>query len=330
MPNISSERSAITVSGVTKKYGDVTALNGLDFTVKTGEVIGLLGPNGSGKTTIINIMSTLLAADSGQVSVAGYNVREEAHKVRQSIALTGQFAAVDDALTGVENLVLFGRLKGLTKSAAKVRAEELLEKFSLTDAGTQRAGTYSGGMRRRLDLAASIVAPAQVVFLDEPTTGLDPRSRNELWDVVRELQADGLTIVLTTQYLEEADQLADRIIVIDQGQVIAGGTPEELKSAAGGPTIVVTPAQTTDAPILRRALQDFGAVSHDENTGAITIQHCSGTDLAPVALAASAANVTLADVSVRVPTLDDVFLQLTGAATSTSATQVTDETEPTC
>lgn len=330
MPNISSERPAITVSGVTKKYGEVTALNGLDFTVQTGELIGLLGPNGSGKTTIINIMSTLLPADSGQVSVAGYNVRDDAHKVRQAIALTGQFAAVDDALTGIENLILFGRLKGLTKSAATARADELLEKFSLTAAGTKRAGTYSGGMRRRLDLAASIVAPAQVVFLDEPTTGLDPRSRNELWDVVRELQADGLTIVLTTQYLEEADQLADRIIVIDQGQVIAGGTPEELKAAAGGPAIVATPGQPTDAPTLRRALEEFGNTSLDEATGAITIQQCSGTDLAPVALAASAAGITLADLSVRVPTLDDVFLQLTGATSKNLATQGTDGTEPEC
>lgn len=311
MPNFTSDQLAATVDGVVKTFDDVTALDGLTFNVRRGEVLGVLGPNGAGKTTAINVMSTLLDPDSGTVTVNGFNAKHEPHKVRSSIALTGQFAAVDDMLTGTENLILFGRLRGLSRADARERATELLAKFSLTDAGRKRVGTYSGGMRRRLDLAVSIVVPTDVIFLDEPTTGLDPRSRNELWDVVRELRADGLTIVLTTQYLEEADQLAERIIVIDHGKVIAEGTPDELKEAAGGKSVLAIPAEPDDLHKLAEALHPLGTTNIDDETGGVTVAGGDSSLLAPIVLAAQSAGVELADVSVRSPTLDDVFLQLT-------------------
>lgn len=321
MTNLHNSQPAIEARGVVKTFGDVRALDGLDLHVDRGEVVGLLGPNGAGKTTIINVLTTLLRPDEGTVTVAGHDVVTQAHAVRTAIALTGQFAAVDDILTGHENLVLFGRLRGLTPQAARARADELLDKFSLTSAGKKRVGTYSGGMRRRLDLAASLVVPADVIFLDEPTTGLDPRSRNELWDVVRELRDQGLTIVLTTQYLEEADQLAERIVVIDSGKVIAEGTPEELKEAAGGRSIVAAPTEPSQGKTLEAALRSFGDTSIDDETGAVTVSGAQASSLARVAMAAEHADVELADLSVRVPTLDDVFLQLTDGSVTTDDKQ---------
>jgi len=221
---------AIQAEGLVKRFGKTTALAGVDLTARTGSVLGVLGPNGAGKTTAVRILATLLKPDAGHARIAGYDVVREAGQVRRRIALTGQYAAVDEDLTGFENLLLIGRLLDLSRVDARRRATDLLERFRLTDAGRRSAKTYSGGMRRRLDLAASLVGHPEVLYLDEPTTGLDPRSRNEVWDMVRDLAADGVTVLLTTQYLDEADQLADDIAVIDHGRVIAGGTPHELKT----------------------------------------------------------------------------------------------------
>jgi oleandomycin transport system ATP-binding protein len=227
----------IVARGLTKRFGATLAVDGVDLTIPPGTVFGLLGPNGAGKTTIVSILSTLVAPDSGQARVRGYDVATQAHQVRQLIGLAGQYASVDETLTGTENLVLIGRLTGAARRAAKDRARELLARFRLSDAGGRAVKTYSGGMRRRLDLAASLVSRPQVIFLDEPTTGLDPRSRNELWDIIRELVADGVTVLLTTRYLEEADQLAREIAVIDAGRVIAAGTSAELKALTGASTL---------------------------------------------------------------------------------------------
>ncbi len=301
--------AAIVVDRLVKQFGEQRALDELSFEVATGEVLGLLGPNGAGKTTAINVLSTLLPPDGGTATVMGHDVVRDGEAVRRSISLTGQFAAVDDLLTGAENLVLFGRLRGLSGGEAKRRSADLLDRFSLADAADKRVGTYSGGMRRRLDLAASLVVPAPVLFLDEPTTGLDPRSRNELWDVVRELRDEGLTIVLTTQYLEEADQLAERIVVIDAGTVIADGTPEALKSAAGGRSCVITPADLRHLDELAAAVEGVGTVTvHDDS---VSVADAGSAELPSIVGAVTAAGIGLADVALRQPTLDDVFLQLT-------------------
>jgi oleandomycin transport system ATP-binding protein len=232
-----TQANAITARGLTKRFGATTAVDGVDLAIPEGSVFGLLGPNGAGKTTIVSMLATLVTPDTGQATVLGYDVAKQAHQVRQLIGLTGQYASLDETLTGTENLVLIGRLIGLSRKDAKERAARLLQKFRLTGAAARAVKTYSGGMRRRLDLAASLVSTPQVLFLDEPTTGLDPRSRNELWDIVRELVKDGATVLLTTQYLEEADQLADRIAVIDHGRVIAQGTSAELKELTGADTL---------------------------------------------------------------------------------------------
>ena len=228
---------AIAARGLIKRYGATTAVDGVDLTIREGTVFGLLGPNGAGKTTIVRMLATLIEPDAGQASVLGYDVAGQAHQVRQLIGLTGQYASVDESLTGTENLLLIGRLTGASRRDAKERARELLTRFRLTDAANRAVKTYSGGMRRRLDLAASLVSRPRVLFLDEPTTGLDPRSRNELWEVIRELLRGGVTVLLTTQYLEEADQLADQIAVIDHGRVIAEGTSAQLKAQTGARTL---------------------------------------------------------------------------------------------
>jgi oleandomycin transport system ATP-binding protein len=229
--------SGIVARGLTKRFGDTIAVDGVDLTIPEGTVFGLLGPNGAGKTTIVRMLATLITPDSGQATVQGYDVATQAHQVRQLIGLTGQYASVDETLSGTENLVLIGRLTGAPRREAKERARELLNRFRLADAADRAVKTYSGGMRRRLDLAASLVSRPRVLFLDEPTTGLDPRGRNGLWDIVRELVAEGVTVLLTTQYLEEADQLASRIAVIDRGRVIAAGTSAELKALTGASTL---------------------------------------------------------------------------------------------
>jgi oleandomycin transport system ATP-binding protein len=230
--------NSIVAEGLTKRFGTVTALDGIDLTVTEGTIFGLLGPNGAGKTTTVHILSTLLTPDAGRATIAGYDVATQAHQVRQLIGLAGQYASVDEMLTGAENLLLIGRLTGSSRKDAKQRANDLLAQFSLEDAGNRAVKTYSGGMRRRLDLAASLVTRPRVLFLDEPTTGLDPRSRNEMWNVVRDLTDNhGVTVLLTTQYLEEADQLAHQLAVIDHGAVVAAGTPDELKASTGSATL---------------------------------------------------------------------------------------------
>ena len=232
-----TQANAITARGLTKRFGATTAVDGVNLTIPEGSVFGLLGPNGAGKTTIVSMLATLVEPDKGQATVLGYDVTKQAHQVRQLIGLTGQYASLDETLTGTENLVLIGRLIGLTRKDAKDRAAQLLQKFRLAGAAARAVKTYSGGMRRRLDLAASLVSTPRVLFLDEPTTGLDPRSRGELWEIVRELVNGGVTVLLTTQYLEEADQLAEQIAVIDHGRVIAQGTSAELKKLTGADTL---------------------------------------------------------------------------------------------
>lgn len=248
---------AIQVEGLVKSFGATTALQGVDLEARTGTVLGVLGPNGAGKTTAVRILATLLRPDAGRAQVGGYDLVRQAHQVRQLIGLTGQYAAIDEKLTGMENLVMIGRLLGLPGGAAKRRAGELLEQFGLTEAAGRKASGYSGGMRRRLDLAASLVGKPGLLYLDEPTTGLDPHSRGDLWGTVRGLVAEGTTVLLTTQYLDEADQLADDIAVIDHGTVIANGTPQELKTKIGGQVLDVRPAAAAELPAVTRIVTEL-------------------------------------------------------------------------
>ena len=309
---------AISVEGVVKRFGATTALAGVDLDVEEASVFGLLGPNGAGKTTLVRILSTLLAPDAGRAQVLGRDVYQDAAGVRELVALTGQFAAVDEMLTGRENLQMFGRLFDLTAADSRRRADELLERFGLADAADRLARTYSGGMRRRLDLASSMLTQPRVLFLDEPTTGLDPRSRNDIWSVVRELVRGGTTILLTTQYLEEADQLADRIAVIDRGRVIAQGTGSELKDRVGGQILEVELVRATERDEARAALVAVGCGEPEpgERPAQLTLP-APRDGLEMIEDAASAlrkANIAVSDLGLRRPTLDDVFLQLTGAS----------------
>jgi len=302
----------ISAEGLVKRFGTVTALNGVDLQVQGGTVLGLLGPNGSGKTTTVRILSTLLRPDAGTAAVGGYDVVTQAHQVRQNIGLTGQFASVDEKLTGRENLLLIGRLLGLTRTNARQRALDLLTEFQLQDAAHKAAKTYSGGMRRRLDLAASLVGRPPILFLDEPSTGLDPRARLDLWQLVRRLVASGTTVLLTTQYMEEADQLADHIVVLDRGAVIAAGTPEALKARIGARALVVRASRETDVPALVALLGDL--------TGApVKVDGLQATapggdpDLLPgLVRALKGADICVAEIMVRAASLDDVFLSVTG------------------
>lgn len=304
---------AIEAEKLVKKFGDFTAVDGISFTVPTGSVLGLLGPNGSGKTTTIRMMTTLSPPTSGTARVAGYDIQRQPAEVRKAMGLTAQAATVDELLTGRENLRLIGDLYGLPKKQVKARADELLEKFSLTDAAAKVAKSYSGGMRRRLDLAASLVAAPPVLFLDEPTTGLDPRSRNELWDVLRDLVREGTTLLLTTQYLDEADQLADNVIVIDHGKVIAEGTPLQLKDRSGAASLVITVSRPDDvdaaAQVLEGRIEEFH-VDHDSRR--ITAPSEGVSALAGIASAFTEAGIELDDIGLQRPSLDDVFLSLTG------------------
>jgi oleandomycin transport system ATP-binding protein len=303
---------AIWAEGLVKRFGATTALAGVDLAVRTGTVLGLLGPNGAGKTTAVRILATLIRPDAGSAKVGGYDVVGQAHMARQLIGLTGQYAAVDETLTGVENLLLIGRLLGQSRGEAKARAKELLAAFRLDDAADRAAKTYSGGMRRRLDLAASLVGRPQVLFLDEPTTGLDPRARNEVWEMVRELLSGGVTVLLTTQYLEEADALADEISVVDHGLVIATGTPEELKAKTGAQTLVVRPSEPGR---LGEVVSIVEAVAGGRAEVAQTTVSVAVTG--PAALPAAVrrlddAGITVAELALRGSTLDEVFLSLTG------------------
>jgi len=310
----------VTASGLVKSYGSVRALAGVDLAVAHGSVLGLLGPNGAGKTTIIRILTTLLRPDAGTATVAGLDVLREAARLRERIGLAGQYAAVDENLTGLENLTMVGRLYGNSRAAARRRGHELLERFELLDAGNRATKTYSGGMRRRLDLAAALVANPPVLFLDEPTTGLDPRSRLQLWTTIEGLVADGTTVLLTTQYLDEADRLATEIAVIDHGRVIAGGTPDELKDRVGGERLEIRLEDPDHAEAAARALAPLAdeppAVAGDLLT--VGVHRRAGAIVAAVRLLDDA-GVGLEDVVLRRPTLDDVFMALTGHAAEAGA-----------
>jgi ABC-2 type transport system ATP-binding protein len=304
---------AIEAQGLVKTFGDVRAVDGVDLTVAGGSVYGVLGPNGAGKTTTIRMLATLLRPDGGSARVLGHDIVAEAEQVRRAVSLTGQLASVDEDLTGRENLILLGLLLGLRRGAAKSRAQELLDAFGLEEAAGRLVKNFSGGMRRRLDIAASIVVTPRLMFLDEPTTGLDPRSRNQVWDIIRELQEAGTTILLCTQYLDEADQLADRIAVIDHGTVLAEGTPGQLKASVGSGALKVRlldPEQRPEAEELLR--RELGQVNLEADPAALTAT-CADADRGALAVADLArSGVRVADFSLGQPSLDEVFLALTG------------------
>jgi ABC-2 type transport system ATP-binding protein len=314
---------AIVAEGLVKVYrtgkSEVRALDGVDLDVEQGTVVGLLGPNGAGKTTAVRILATLLRPDAGRATVAGFDVVRQAQELRRVIGLSGQYAAVDENLTGRENLWMFGRLYQLRSAESAHRAGELLEQFDLADAGDRVVKTYSGGMRRRLDLASALIGRPRLLFLDEPTTGLDPRSRLGMWDVIRTLVREGTTLLLTTQYLEEADELADSIAVIDHGKIIARGTADELKSQVGGVRIEVVVHDRADLPRAEEVLarDGSGQWALDEHTRKLTVPATGGTGkLVEVVRDLGEAGVEIDDIALRRPTLDDVFLALTGRATA--------------
>jgi oleandomycin transport system ATP-binding protein len=304
----------IEAEGLAKRFGRTEALRGVDLRAERGSVLALLGPNGAGKTTAVRVLATLLKPDAGRARICGYDVLTEPVQVRQLIALTGQFASVDDELTGTENMVMIGRLLGLSRPLARRRAASLLERFELTDAAGRAAKTYSGGMRRRLDLAASLVGEPHVLFLDEPTTGLDPRARSQVWETIRGVMAGGATVLLTTQYLEEADELADRIAVIDRGLVVADDTPAQLKTMTGGQTLVVRAADRARtgelAGIVARVTGSTPDIS--EETGLVTAPTSDPALLPAVVRRLDEAGLHAAELAFRLPSLDEVFLTLTG------------------
>jgi oleandomycin transport system ATP-binding protein len=304
---------AIETEGLVRTFGDVRALDGIDMVAREGTVFGLLGPNGAGKTTAIRVLSTLLRPDAGRAIVGGYDVVRQPAEVRRLIGLTGQYAAVDELLSGKENLFMLGRLLGYSPSDARARATELLDDFDLTDAATKYVKAYSGGMRRRLDLAASLVGRPRFLYLDEPTTGLDPRSRVELWGMVRALVAKGTTVLLTTQYLDEADRLADEIVVIDRGKVIAAGTPTDLKGKVGSQVVVARPSDGSDIDGTVAILRAFSEEEEAHSDGAlVSITIADPSALGSIARRFDDAAIQLEELSLRRPSLDEVFLALTG------------------
>ncbi|GGW73988.1 daunorubicin resistance protein DrrA family ABC transporter ATP-binding protein [Streptomyces galilaeus] len=315
--NPSGASRAVTVRGLVKHYGETKALDGVDLDVREGTVMGVLGPNGAGKTTLVRILSTLIAPDAGLATVVGYDVVRQPRQLRRVIGLTGQYASVDEKLAGWENLYIIGRLLDLPRKASRARADELLERFSLTEAGRRPVGTYSGGMRRRLDLAASMIGRPAVLFLDEPTTGLDPRTRNEVWDEVKSMVGEGVTVLLTTQYMEEAEQLASELTVVDKGKVIATGGIEELKARVGGRTLRVRPADPVHLRPLARALDELGITGLastvvDVERGSVLVPVLSDEQLTAVVGAVTERGITLSSITTELPSLDEVFLSLTG------------------
>ncbi|PZT70609.1 daunorubicin/doxorubicin resistance ABC transporter ATP-binding protein DrrA [Streptomyces sp. SW4] len=309
--------SAVTVRGLVKHYGETKALDGVDLDVREGTVMGVLGPNGAGKTTLVRILSTLLAPTAGRATVAGYDVLRQPRQLRRVIGLTGQYASVDEKLPGWENLYLIGRLLDLSRKDARARADEMLERFSLTEAARRPAATYSGGMRRRLDLAASMIGRPVVLFLDEPTTGLDPRTRNEVWDEVQRMVGDGVTVLLTTQYMEEAEQLASELTVVDRGRIVASGGIEELKAKVGGRTLRIRPADPLQLRPLAAHLDALGITglassTVDAERGSVLVPILSDEQLTAVVGAVTAHGTTIAALTTELPSLDEVFLSLTG------------------
>jgi ABC-2 type transport system ATP-binding protein len=314
---------AVEATGLVKTFGSNRAVDGVDLRVEAGTVYGVLGPNGAGKTTTISMLATLLRPDGGEARVFGHDVRREPHVVRQLIGVTGQYASVDETLSATENLVVFGRLLGLSRAEAKRKTTELLERFGLSEAARRPLRGFSGGMRRRLDLAASLIAQPPLIFLDEPTTGLDPRTRAQMWDTVRDLVATGSTVLLTTQYLDEADQLADRIAVIDSGRVVAEGTSDELKASVGTASLQLriaeaTPARMSEASELVRRVLGTPAVASPEGSR-LTAPMADPDRVTDLLVALRDAGLSLAEMSVQKPTLDEVFLQITGTPTTPTA-----------
>ena len=305
---------AIEARRLVKRFGKTTALAGIDLVARPGTVLGLLGPNGAGKTTAVRILATLLRPDGGQARVCGYDLGRQAHQVRQVTGLTGQYASVDDGLSGVNNLIMIGRLLGESRARSRARANELLERFDLAEAAQRPVKTYSGGMRRRLDLAASLVGHPRVLYLDEPTTGLDPRSRIEAWGMIRGLVADGVTVLLTTQYLDEADQLAHDIVVIDHGKVIATGTPDELKAKAGGRVLEVVPANPASLARVAAVLADRTRAepATDADSGIARVVVADPAVFPAIIRDLDVAGVEVAEFALRKASLDEVFLALTG------------------
>ncbi len=304
---------AIEATGLRKRYGDTQALDGVDLFARRGSVLGVLGPNGAGKTTAVRVLATLVAPDAGSAHVAGYDVARQAARVRERIGLTGQFASVDETLTGTQNLVMIGRLLDMRPRDAKARAGELLAWFDLSDAADRTAKTYSGGMRRRLDLAASLVGRPEVIFLDEPTTGLDPSKREDMWGVIRRLVADGSTVLLTTQYLEEADALADEITVFDHGRVIARDTPDGLKRIVGGQTLAVRPADPAHLPEVSALLAEIAGLRPEPPVqGAISAPVRDDTALTELVARLGERSIAVTELSLKLPSLDEVFFTLTG------------------
>ncbi|MBP2402539.1 ATP-binding cassette domain-containing protein [Streptomyces syringium] len=318
-----SGRNAVEVRGLVKHYGETKALDGVDLDVREGTVLGVLGPNGAGKTTLVRVLSTLIRPDAGSARVAGYDVVSQPRQLRRVIGLTGQYASVDEKLSGTENLYMIGRLLDLSRKDARRRAAEMLERFSLTEAAKRPAMQYSGGMRRRLDLAASMIGLPSVLYLDEPTTGLDPRTRNEVWEEVRRMVSEGVTVLLTTQYMEEAEQLADELTVIDRGRVIAGGGVDELKAKVGGRTLQIRPADPAELPrmvgaVAQAGLDGIAGATADAAEGVVNVPIVSDEQLTAVIGLLGERGFAIAGISTHLPSLDEVFLAVTGQKTSDS------------
>ncbi|MER7048323.1 ATP-binding cassette domain-containing protein [Streptomyces jumonjinensis] len=314
---------AVAVRGLVKHFGATRALDGVDLEVREGTVLGVLGPNGAGKTTLVRCLSTLLVPDAGTAVVAGYDVVRQPRQLRRTIGLTGQYASVDEKLSGWENLYMIGRLLDLPRPAARRRADEMLEHFSLTDAARRPVTQYSGGMRRRLDLAASMIGRPSVLYLDEPTTGLDPRTRNEVWDEIRRMVAEGMTVLLTTQYMEEAEQLADELTVIDRGKVIANGGVNELKARVGGRTLRIRPSDPARLPEMARAVRESGldgiaGAAADPEKGVLQVPILADVQLTAVVGLLASHGFGIADIGTHLPSLDEVFLAITGEKATAS------------